>query len=367
MINVLHIMGSADVGGISAVVLNYYRHMDRERFHFDLVLHTPTPGRDGRIFQSMGSTVYYLPQKHTDFKGFSDGLKKILSEKHYDAIHVHHNDTSYVALRIAKQMGIPCRIAHSHSTIPVSCMKDELRRLSGCVLNPIYATQVIGCGQLAGERVFGKLNMKRSFAHVLPNAIDTQRFAFSSEYRGEVRKELGIGSKPAIGIVGRLSEQKNPLFALKVLNAVLEKIPDACLVYVGGGEMESEIREEIHRLGLKDKVILTGSRSDVERIYSAPDVMIMPSLYEGFPVAAVEAMASGLPIVLSDHITKEFSFGTAVRYLPIDDPVLWARAVEELMQLPGREQRQSEAREHGFDIHDTASMLESIYLKDISQ
>lgn len=365
MYQILHIMGSADVGGISAVVLNYYLHMDRTQFHFDLALNSETVGRNGRRLQEMGSRIFLLPQKHKDMKGFSDGLRKILTEHHYDAIHVHHNETSYVALRIAKQMGIPCRIAHSHSTSPVSGVKDEIRRLSGCVFNTHFATQVVGCGQLAGERVFGKHTMKKNFAHVLPNAIDTDRFYYSAEERKAVREELHISNQTVIGMVGRLSEEKNPLFAVNVISSLVKEKPNSILLVVGGGNLEQSIKDEADRLGVSDHVIMLGSRDDVNRLYQGMDVLIMPSLFEGFPVAAIEAMATGLPILLSDQITREFSFGAAVQYLPISHVAPWVSAINAYSTLNGREQRQNEVKENGYSIKDTAKLLEKIYLKDI--
>lgn len=367
MVNVLQVMGNADLGGICTVVLNYCTHIDRTKFHVDLVLNAPDVGRSEKAFLDMGSTIYRLPQKHNDFAGFSKGLRKILVEKHYDVVHVHHDETSYVALRIAKQMGIPCRIAHSHTRSPVSNVKDELKRISGIFLNPFYATHVLGCGKLAGDRVFGKAAMRSKMGMVLPNAIDTDRFAYSSATRKEVKEELGITGCVVIGMIGRLSSEKNNLFPLRFLPTVTKSVPNVCLLYAGGGKLESAIRDEVSRLGLWDHVRMLGSRNDMERIYQALDVLIMPSLFEGFPMAAVEAMASGLPVLLSDNITREFEFGSAVRYLSLDDPNKWAETVCEMVRLGGREERQHEVREYGFDIRDSVKQLEQLYLHDIQK
>jgi len=242
-------------------------------------------------------------------------------------------------------------------------MKGELRRLSGCVLNYHFATKVIGCGQLAGERVFGKWNMRRSKAMVLPNAVDTTRFSYSEQTRREVREELGVEGCFVIGMVGRLSEEKNNLYALDLMPRILQEISNAVLVVVGNGPDEEKFRAKVQEMQLGHCVRQLGRRSDVDRLYQAFDVYILPSFTEGFPVAAVEAMASGLPVLLSDVITRELSFGTAVTYLPLAQPEAWVQAVRCWLQDEGRSQRQQEPAENGLDIRSAVKQLEDIYLK----
>ena len=209
MVRILHIMGCSDAGGISSVVLNYYRFIDRSKIRFDIALTIPEVGQNGRALQALGADIHFLPLKSEGIGAFRNALLQLLEQNQYDAVHVHENETSYVALQVAKKAGIPCRLAHSHTSSPCEGLKSELRRLSGCVLNYHFATHVIGCGQLAGDRVFGKWNMRRSKALVLPNAVDTVRFAYNEQIRWEVRAELGVEDAFVLGMVGRLSEEKN--------------------------------------------------------------------------------------------------------------------------------------------------------------
>jgi len=367
MIHVLHIMGCSDAGGISSVVLNYYRHMDRTKFHFDIGLTIPTIGQNGRALQELGCQIHFLPLKSEGLAEFQKALAELLVQGKYDAVHVHESETCYVALQVAKKAGVACRVAHCHTTSPWEGVKGEIRRLSGCVLNYHFASRVIGCGQLAGERIFGKYNMKRPRAMVLPNAVETEKFAFDEEIRREVRKELGVEGKFVIGMVGRLADQKNYPFALEIMAKLRHQIPNAILVAAGNGPDEEMLRDMIEKMGLQEHVNLLGRRSDVSRLYQAFDVFLMPSLYEGFPVAGVEALCSGLPVLLSDEITGELKFSSGVRYLPLGDPKVWVQA---LMQWKEKEDtslrcvRQKEPRAHNLDIHDTARMLEQVYIED---
>lgn len=360
MIRVLHIMAGADAGGISSVVLNYYRYIDREKFRFDIAVTTDMIGQNGKHLQELGAQIYRLPMKSQGVAAFEHALEALLKKEQYDVIHVHENQTSYVALRVAKKCGIKRRIAHSHTTCPTASLKSELRRLSGCVLNYHYATNVVGCGRLAGERVFGKGNMRRKKASVLPNAIDTEKFCYDPHVRGEMRKLLRLEDKFVVGMVGRLARQKNYDFALDLFRSVLKEIPNAHLLIVGNGPDEEKIKAYIASHNMSSCVTLLGRREDIHQLYQAFDVLIMPSLYEGFPVAAVEAMASGLPVLLADTITGELAFGAGVNYIPLKKEA-WIAALKESISLAGREDRQKEVKENGLDLHDTVHMLQQLY------
>ena len=361
MVRVLHIMGCADAGGISAVVLNYYRFIDRSKVHFDIALTVPEAGQNARALEELGAKIFFLPLKSQGLGLFQDALAELLQEGKYDAVHVHESETCYVALQVAKKLGIRCRIAHAHTCSPWEGWKGEVRRLSGILLNYPSATRVIGCGKRAGDRVFGKINMKRSKALVLPNAVDTKRFVYDETVRREVRRELGVENAFVIGMVGRLSEEKNNGYALDLMPRILEEIPEAVLVVAGNGPDEEKFREKTRQLGLERYVKQLGRRSDVERLYQAFDVYLLPSFTEGYPVAAVEAMSSGLPVMLSDRITRELEFGSAVTYLPLEKPEQWVQAVLLWKTDSGRASRQTEPEKNGLDIRQCAERLEKIY------
>ena len=369
MIRVLHILGCADAGGISSVVLNYYQFLDRSQIQFDLALTVPRAGQNVRAMEALGARVFFIPLKAEDREGYCRELKKLLTEGHYDALHVHESETCYVALKLARQLGIPCRIAHAHTSSPYEGPRSVVRRLSGVMLNLHYATHAIACGELAGQRVFGKHNMKSKKALVLPNAVDTRRFAWNPEVREQVRKELGVEDGFVLGMVTRLSEEKNVAFGPALLGKALKTIPNAVLLIAGNGDEEDNLKKQIAELGLNDKVRLLGRRADVERLYQAYDVFLLPSIHEGFPVAAVEALSSGLPALLSDTITRELEPFTGVSYLPLGDADAWVRKLEALALQKDREEiravRQQEPRQRGLDIRSTAGLLAQIYEEDV--
>ena len=323
MINILQVMGCGNTGGISTVVTNYYTHMDRTQYHFDILLTVPDEGVNAKKLRDLGCEIYHTVPKSHNRKQYQADLKALLASGKYQAIHVHENETSYVALRIAKKMGIRCRIAHSHTSSPTGSWKAELKRLSGVVFNYHYATQLLACGQLAGDRVFGKRHMKSGKATVLPNAIELDRFSYSPEDRAAVRKELHLENAFVAGMVGRLAPEKNIPFALHVFRALVKTRPEAVLLLVGDGEERVKLEQLIQEYQLNDHVRLLGRRTDVQRLYSAMDVLLMPSIHEGFPMVVVEASASGLPILLSDTVTKEFSWFENVKYHSLESIYPW--------------------------------------------
>ena len=364
MYRVLHVMGCSDVGGISTVVLNYYSAINRERIHFDIALKTETAGRNAQALHDLGAEIFFLPLKSKGIKAFEISLEKILKENHYDAIHIHEGSTSFIASRVAKKMGIKKRVVHSHSAKKVSGVREYSRFLLSVFLNPIYATDLVACGELAGIRTYGKQNTKRKNYWVLPNAINTKRFVFDQTVRNEVREELSITNQFVIGMVGRIAFEKNYPYALRIMEKFHKKIPNSSLFIIGEGEKKKEVEFLIKKHKMQQYVKMLGKHSDVERYYQAFDALLLTSYNEGFPVAAVEAMASGLPVLLSKSITGELKFGTRVFYLPLDREDKW---VDTLVMVSGeisdetRAVHQQEVYDNGLDIEKAAKLLEKIY------
>lgn len=132
---------------------------------------------------------------------------------------------------------------------------------------------------------------------------------------------------------------------------------------MGAGKLEDEIHNEVLSLGLEDKVIFLKNRSDTERLYAAMDVFGFPSLYEGLGIVLVEAQASGLPCVISEHIPREAVYGSNVATVPLDEGAeAWAEALLACRGAQRSEAGPADTRNAGFDIADVASSLQEFYL-----
>jgi glycosyltransferase involved in cell wall biosynthesis len=132
------------------------------------------------------------------------------------------------------------------------------------------------------------------------NGIDPDRYIRDGSGL-KLRDELGIGDiAPVISIVGLLNERKGHRFLFKSLKEISDDFPETRLLVVGEGKMEEELKELAHNLGISDRVIFLGFRDDVPAIIEGSDVLVLPSLCEGFGYVLVEAMASGKPVVATD-------------------------------------------------------------------
>jgi glycosyltransferase involved in cell wall biosynthesis len=158
---------------------------------------------------------------------------------------------------------------------------------------------VMTANSLAGARDYASwLEIDPARIEVINNAVDLA--ALSEPLAGELaafRSEFGLGSGPVVGTVGRLSEEKRPFLWLQVAREVLKQRPNTKFLWVGGGPLESQLREEIAALGIEDRVIVAGLRKDIGTVLSALSVFLLTSRQEGLPNVLIEAQAFGVPVV----------------------------------------------------------------------
>ena len=182
--------------------------------------------------------------------------------------------------------------------------------------------------------------------------------------RRRTRERFGIPlDVPLIGSVGRLAPQKNPLFQLKVFERIKEIIPRAMFLMVGSGELGEEVGAEICRLGLNDSVIRCETSNNTSEIYSALDLLLMPSLFEGLPMVAVEAQCSGLPVLCSDVISNEVKLTDLVERRPLDDSAeKWAINAKYIInnQKEDRSSYAAKIEKAGYSAADTFLRLEKV-------
>ena len=194
---------------------------------------------------------------------------------------------------------------------------------------------------------------------VIPNAIDAQMFRFSEQVRREVREQYGLEDCLVVGHVGRLQYQKNQTFLLDAFRHLHEREEKARLVLVGDGPDLTELEAKAVTLGIEREVLFLGNRDDVNRLLQAFDLFVMPSHFEGFGMAALEAQAAGLPCLLSASVPRETKLTRNVEFIPAEDPAIWAEHM--LNMLERHEIRRDEAQtiaDAGYDIGTAAQRLE---------
>lgn len=357
-IRILHIVSFMQRGGLETLIMNCYRNIDREKMQFDFIVHRDFRADYDDEIEALGGRIYRLPRLNP----FSPGYKKALldffrSHPEYKIVHCHLDCMSALPLAAAKACGVPVRIAHGHNSNQDKDWKYPLKRLFMRKI-PATATHFFACSEEAGAWMFPGQPVT-----VINNGIESDRFAYDPAVREAVRTELMLDDSLTLGHVGRFMPQKNHEFLIDIFAAVHAVDPAARLLLVGTGDLEGQIHQKVSRLGLDEAVQFLGVRSDVNRILQAVDVFLLPSLYEGLGMAAVEAQAAGLPCIVSDEVPRLCDMTGHVSFLPLDaKPEQWAEAVLKAVRLP-RESQKEKIAAAGFDIQSTAQWLSDFYFE----
>lgn len=365
-VRVAHVIGKLNAGGVEAVVNNYYKHMDRSKYQFDFIIDEDSGCEPPEELKRLGARYFVVPP-YQHLPAHVKALKKLFKENSYLIVHSGMNTLAPISMYAAKSAGVPVRINHNHSTAgkgetKKNILKYMLRPFARC-----FATSYAACSDYAGTWLYGRKAMEDGSVTVFNNAIDLDKYAFDRGIRAEVRSELGIGEQMVIGHVGRFCFQKNHDFLIDIFEQIHRLHPDSVLVLVGLGELEEDIRKKVDALGLADHVRFLGVRNDVNRLYQAMDVFILPSRYEGLPVVGVEAQASGLPCLFSDAMTKEVLLAGNAAMLSLSEAAgVWAEKAVSLA-LEERTDRSGEVRTGGFDIRLKAKELEKFYDKELER
>jgi len=319
----LHVLDEISTNsGKSAVVMNYYSELDHKKFTFDFMLNKDVDAKTREYIEGNGSQIYLMPGlKAANLFKYLKDLKTFYKEHEYLIIHGHVANSAVFYLGLARKK-IPFRIIHSHNTMASDVPWKRMRNFILTRFIKSVANRYIACSKEAASFLFGK----KENVVIFPNAVDVNSYIFDQVKRDYIRAKLGIAEKLVIGHVGRFCPQKNHDFLIDVFHEVYAKNRETVLLLIGGGELYEVVVRKAERLGLKDAVRFIGISDRVADYMNAMDVFAMPSLFEGLPLAAVEAQASGLPVFLSENISRETDITGKTVFLPLEIPA-WVDAL----------------------------------------
>lgn len=362
-IRVAQIIGKWVGGGVEAVIMNYYRNIDHDKIQFDFICDEDSTNIPYDEIEKLGGKVILISPYQKIFS-YQKELKKVLKDGNYKIVHSNINTLSVFPLRAAKKVGVPVRIAHSHSTTNKKEWKKNLLKLILRPFSKVYATDYICCSELAGRWLFGNKTYDSGRVFLLNNAIDIEKYTYNEKIRKEKRKELGINSSTlVIGHIGRFVAQKNHTFLIDIFNEIHKKNSDSKLLLAGQGPLVNDIKEKVNKLNLNDSVTFLGQRSDSNELYQAFDIFLLPSLYEGLPVVGVEAQAAGLLCYLSSDMTKETKVLNSTTIISLSDTSEeWAQSILSGSSEYKRINTKKEISKNGFSIKEEAKKLEDKYL-----
>jgi len=348
-INILHLFGRMDRGGAEMRTLELMRHVDRDRFRFSFCALSGESGDlDGEI-RSLGGEVHMLRLGVI----FGGKFRRLLRERRFDVVHSHVHYPSGYLLRLAAKEAVPVRITHFRITTD-GRPAGLRRRVQVAILRrwiDRYSTDILAVSRGTMASAWRQDWQTDPRCRVVYNGIDLSRFQAPPDREG-VCRELGLPPQDTLYIhVGRIEEQKNHLRLASVFAEIVRLDPATRLLIVGrgGNDLERELRSRLAELGVADRVVLAGLRSDVPRLLKAADAMIFPSRFEGLPGAVLEACAAGTPVLASDIDVHRETAGhlKSVTTLPLEAPdTAWAGAAMRLAsaarQDPARRRRAAE-------------------------
>ena len=372
MIRVLQIVSCLEMGGTEAFIMNHYRHIDRDKVQFDFLVFNKGNYPYLKEIEQLGGKVFWAvnPSLKSAIQ-FYEIFRRIIREHGpYAAVHCHVNSGNAIPLVCAKLMGIRNRISHSHDTkqlrpgVGKAFAFHFKRQLIRCV-----ATKYFACGEEAGAELYGNNFFKKN-GQVIHNGIDLPQFIYGNESCVEsLRKEFGLSNQNdlVIGNISRFEPKKNQMFAIDVFSELLKLRPNAVMLLGGidGGQLQ-EVLQKIERLQLQDHIRYIGVRKDVCDCLHVMDAYLFPSLYEGVPIAFLEAQASGCMCIASDGVPLESDMGLgSVFFLKLSQtPAEWAAAIDERYNnfvrpipsvIPGK------FEEKGYNLDSSSEFLMKIY------
>ena len=363
-LRVLYVTPDFGLGGAERRAVDIIKHLDPERFDIAAV---SLYGRKNTSFEAeldrANATIWYLNKRPGPQPQMLSELDKIVSTFEPQIIHSHLYVMRYV-LPVALRRKSPIRL-HTICNQP----KYEVDRVGRLIhrfafrygrITPISLSESLRT-ELQG--LYGPVE-----SPVIYSGVDTKKFKLDKNESSRLRTALGLDGKTIILHIGRFSPQKNHELLLKAFAKVALACREAVLLLVGDGALRPKIEASINQLGLSDRVLLLGQRSDTPQLLAAADMLVLASDWEGVPRVLLEAMAAGrpaiatrvggVPEVLRDNIT-----GYLVPPRDIDS---LANAMLELARTPQLARRLGEAAlsaSQSFDIHNMVSNYQSLYMR----
>ncbi len=365
MKRVLCIISNMNAGGAETFLMKLYRRLDKTKYQMDFCINVFDKCFYEEEILTLGGKIYRIPPKSTSRSSFEKRLYEIVKANYYNhVLRITSSALGFMDLKIASKAGAKVCAARSSNSSDGGSLKSKVAHRLGRILYGKYVNVKIAPSDLAAEYTFGKKAYESGAVNILHNAIDIDRYGFNADMRCRIRSEFGLSDDTTIvGHVGRFMTQKNHAFLLEVFSEYLKINGKSIMMLVGGGELESAIKQKASELGISDKIIFTGVRSDVPALLSAMDVFVFPSLYEGMPNTVIEAQATGLPCLIADTITREADITGLVHYLPLGDAGAWAHLVAELPQVK-RETPMQKFKENGYDIETVAEQFVKLIFRE---
>lgn len=346
-IRVLHVITRMIVGGAQENTLETVCGLDPAVFETELLC-GPQTGPEGSLIEEArqrGARVRVEPSLVREFSPPRDGLAlqrltRLMRDGRYDIVHTHSSKAGILGRLAAGRARVPGVVHTVHGwpfrpnqPAPLRAFYVALERLAAARTDWLVAVtrRDIYKGVKAGVAGLNRFEVVRS-------AIDVARFAGAAESRSHTRDSWGFGPEvEVVGTVTRLSPQKAPLDFVAAAAEIAANRPDVGFVVVGDGPLRREVERAVRKHRLERRFRLLGIQRGVPELLAGMDLFLLTSLWEGLPRAIVQAMAAGVPVVVTgvDGSSEVVIDGETGRLVPPSDPSATARAALASLNDPG--------------------------------
>lgn len=317
-IRVLQVIANLDRGGGQEVVRTLVRHLPQAGC--DPVVVSLADGPLRAEIEALGVPVEIVagrtrsltsgPAALGELRRIRRDLAAVVARHRPDVIQTHLlRSLDFLALTLRREPGVRAVFWTVHNAM-LDLRADQLPGSQRWLLGPKrlahrtlyraggrWADGFIAVSSDVADTVRAAYRPPPGRLAVIPNGVDIERYAREVD-RDAVRASVGVAADAPLAIVvAKLMTQKGHAVLLDALPGVLERVQALRVVLVGEGELRVAIEERVSGAGLEDSVTFAGNRGDIPQLLAASDVFVLPSLWEGLPMALLEAMASGLPVV----------------------------------------------------------------------
>ena len=358
-----------NMGGVFSLVKNVIIH-NHDQIQIDIAAIEKFSSQENvQLFKKYGTEVYYVGYDGNKWLKqiiCFHRLKKLIKEKQYECVHIHADVANKLLVSgfAAKCAGVRKIILHSHAAGVDGNhrkMKAIIHKMCRRFLKQI-GTDFVACSDVAAAWMYPNVPVESNV--LINNGINLKKFRYDEKIREKIRCQLNVEGKMVIGHVGRFCYQKNHDYFIKILQLIKKRGVNAVLLLVGEGPDEQRFRNKLKEQDLEDFVIFYGVSQNVQELFMAMDVFVLPSHFEGLPIVGVEAQATGLPVIFSEKITREAQLREDVVYLGIEDKdvTTWVDTILQFAQKKeDRPKAYVELKNQKFDIEDTIAALMALY------
>lgn len=316
--------------GVMRVLMNYYYKIDRDKVQFDFLYFVKSDDSYQNEIIALGGNVYFVSRPSISFHSLKE-LYHFFQQhgREYIWLHNHESYLTVLLYPLAKYFGISDVIVHAHLTKYSDKLLSAIRNAILCAPLKILPVKKMACSQAAADFLYGK----KQPVYILRNLVDCRQYTYDAERREKLRCALGLQDTFVIGHVGRFQKQKNHRFLIELFAVFYQEHPDSRLLLVGDGPLESEIQNMVQEKQLESVVFFVGAQKDIVSYLSGMDVFLLPSLFEGLPMVALEAQANGLECILADTITEEVALSEKVQFCSLKDKKGWLETLNDIKTM----------------------------------